>query len=96
MKERERHLPDSCLWTSLEQTDHDERGWKWSFQPALWFSSAVEVDLIIFCRRGRPLQLMKATVLTERSVFILFHCGLSAPAMSTDMSQVSVALFPSF
>ena len=24
MKEREQHLHDLCLWTSLEQTDHDE------------------------------------------------------------------------
>ena len=55
MKERERHLPDSCLCTLLEQTDHDESGCIWSF-----------------------------------------HRDLSAPAMSTDMSQVGVALFPSF
>ena len=48
MKERERHLPDSYVYTSLEQTDH--------------------VDVIV----------------------------MSAPAMSTDMSQVGVALFPLF
>ena len=42
------------------------------------------------------LQLMKATVLAESSEYIHFHCDLSAPAMSTDMSQVGVALFPSF
>ena len=28
--------------------------------------------------------------------YIEFHCDLSAPAMSTEMSQVGVALFPSF
>ena len=27
MKGRARHLPDSCLQTSLEQTNHDESGW---------------------------------------------------------------------
>ena len=43
----------------------------------------------------QPLQLMKATVLAESSVFIFFHRDLSAPAMSTDMSQVGIALFPS-
>ena len=39
------------------------------------------------------LHLMKATVLS--SYFINIHQALSAPAMSTDVSQVSVALFPS-
>ena len=39
---------------------------------------------------------MKATVLAESSSFINFHRNLSAPAMSTDISQVGVALFPSF
>ena len=29
-------------------------------------------------------------------IFIYFHRDLSAPAMSTNMSQVGVALFPSF
>ena len=42
------------------------------------------------------MKLMKATVLAESSVFIPFHRDLSAPAMSTDMSQVGVALFSSF
>ena len=40
-----------------------------------------------------PIQLMKATVLTESSEYIHFHHDLSAPTMSTDMSQVGVALF---
>ena len=39
---------------------------------------------------------MKATMLAESSYFIYFHWALSAPAMSTDVSQVGVALFPSF
>ena len=39
IKGREQHVPDSCLWTSLEQTDHDESGWIRSFQPTLWLSS---------------------------------------------------------
>ena len=39
---------------------------------------------------------MKATVLAESSSFIHFHRDLSAPAMTTDMSQIGVALFPSF
>ena len=34
---------------------------------------------------------MKVTVLAESSSFIHFHCDLSAPAMSTDMSQVGVS-----
>jgi hypothetical protein len=38
---------------------------------------------------------MKATVLAESSYFIYFR-DLSAPVMSTDMSQVVVALFPLF
>ena len=42
------------------------------------------------------LQLMKATVLAESSYSIHFHRDLSAPAMSTDVSQVGVALLPSF
>ena len=42
------------------------------------------------------LQLMEATLLAESSYSIYFHRDLSAPAMSTDMSKVGVALFPSF
>ena len=41
-----------------------------------------------FSHRG-SLQLMKAYIID-------FHHDLSAPAMSTDMSQVGVALFPLF
>ena len=40
-------------------------------------------------------EVMEATVFAESS-FINFHCVLSAPAISTDASQVGVALFPSF
>ena len=40
-------------------------------------------------------QLKKATVLAKSSYFNYFHCALSAPAMSTDVSQVGVALYPS-
>ena len=35
-------------------------------------------------------------VLAESSEYIHFHRDLSAPSMSTDMSQVGVTLFPSF
>ena len=42
------------------------------------------------------LQLMKGTVLAESFYFINFHRALSAQVMSTDMSQVGVALFLSF
>ena len=45
---------------------------------------------------SRLLQLMKATALAESSSYIHFHRDLSAPVMSTDMSQVGVTLFPSF
>jgi hypothetical protein len=38
----------------------------------------------------------EATVLAESSEYIHFHHDLSAPAISTDMSQVGVTLFPSF
>ena len=41
-------------------------------------------------------QLMKASVLAESSDFIYFYRALSAPVMSSDLSQVGVALFPSF
>ena len=46
--------------------------------------------------KGLLLQLMKAKGLAESSYFIYFHEDLSAPATSTDMSQVDVTLFPSF
>ena len=39
---------------------------------------------------------MKATVKAESPEFIRFYRDLSAPAMSTDMSQVAVSLFPGF
>ena len=55
----------------------------------MWLSFAVEINrLYLF------LQLMKATVLAENSDFIYFHFhrALFAPAMSTDVSQVGVAL----
>ena len=42
------------------------------------------------------LQLMKATLLTESSIFLSFHWVLSAPTMSTDVSRVGVTLFPLF
>ena len=40
MKERKRHLPDSCLQTLLEQTDLNGSGCIWSFQPTLWLMNA--------------------------------------------------------
>ena len=55
-----------------------------SFQPALRPSSAEE-----------EVQLMKAAVPAEATHFIHFHCDLQTPAMSTESSQVGVALFPS-
>ena len=39
---------------------------------------------------------MKVTVLAESSYLNNFHQAHSTPAMSTDVSQVGVALFPSF
>jgi hypothetical protein len=49
------------------------------------------------CGFNLPLQLMRATLLAESSYyFINIHHPLSAPAMSTDVSQVCVTLFPSF
>ena len=53
--------------------------------------------LTTFCRHCCPLQLMKATVLAESSNrFLFFHCHLCTPVMSTESSQIGVALFPSF
>ena len=49
----------------------------YSFQPTLWLR----------------LQLMKATVLAESSIYLSFHQVLSAPVISTDMSQVDCPLF---
>jgi len=40
--------------------------------------------------RGRP------STADENSSYIHFHRDLNAPVMSTDMSQLGVALFPSF
>ena len=40
---------------------------------------------------------MKATVLAENNnISSFFHPDLRTPAMSTDSSQVGVALFPSY
>ena len=44
IKEKEGHLRESRLWTSLEQRDLNESRWNRSFQPTLWLSSAVEID----------------------------------------------------
>ena len=71
-----------------------------SFQPALWPSSAEEEDLgsnpgpgeNFSLQLSLPLQLMKATVLAESTIFIAICL---TPAMSTDRCQVGVALFPS-
>ena len=38
----------------------------------------------------------KILELSVSTVAIYFHCDLCTPAMSTDSSQVGVALFPSF
>ena len=57
-----------------------------------------EPELSIFGNiniKGKPGKVMKATVLAEKSGNH-FHRDLSAPVMSTDSSQVGVALFPSF
>ena len=57
----------------------------------------IKLFLIIIDLNQSSLQLMKATVLAESSwYFFNFPWTLSAPAMSTDASQVSFALFYSF
>jgi len=43
---------------------------------------------------GLPLQLMKTAMFAESSSYFHFHRDLYAPAMSTHMYQVGVALFP--
>ena len=48
-------------------------------------------------RSSQPTQLIKVTVLSESFWYFFNFCRtLSAPEMSTDLSQVGVALFPSF
>ena len=42
------------------------------------------------------LQLMKATVLTESSLYLIFSPGFSTTVMSRDVSQIGVTHFPSF
>ena len=62
------------------------KGWKRIFDPTLWLSSAVEVDSTADegHSTGWKLQL------------IHYYRDLFAPAISTDMSQVGVAVFPPF
>ena len=57
MKEREQHLPDYCLYTSLEQTDHNEKI-TGAFGQHCGFHQL---------KKKHPLQLMEATVLDESS-----------------------------
>ena len=45
---------------------------------------------LIFSQPPNSLQLKKAIVLAESSEYIHFHCDLSAPAMSTDMSLFNI------
>ena len=71
------------LQTLLEHTD-----------PEQWMYSEHSANTVVFIS-SLPLQLMKAAVLAESSKYIHFHRDLSAPAMSADMSQVGVTLFPS-
>ena len=67
---------ESC--TVTQQTDHNENGWNWSFQPVLWLSSSTADE-------------------SHRADWKLhFRRDLSALAMSTDLNQVGVALFPYF
>ena len=64
-KGRVRHLPDSCLYTSLERKERGER--------MKYKEPSANTMAFISCR-----------------------LRLTDPAMSTDLSQVGVALFPSF
>ena len=80
-RERDTYLTHMCR-QSLGQKDCCE-SWRnmRNFQPTLWLS----------------LLTVQAAVLAESSsYFFNFHRTLSAPPMSTDMSQVGFALFPSF
>jgi hypothetical protein len=55
-------------------------------------------NIVAFISCGTPvlLQLMKTTVLAEIFIYFIFHRVLSTPGICTDVSQVGVALFPSF
>ena len=59
-----------------------------------YFSVVLVSSLSFAYRKTRKSLLLKVTVLTESSEYIHFHRDLSAPEISTDMSQVGVALFP--
>ena len=107
MKGREQHLPDSCLqnhWSRKISRKVDGIG---AFsqhcgfhqlykQVSLTLMSCFPLALLANTLLSLPLQLMKATMLAESSYSIYFHRDLSAPAMSKDVNQVGVALFPSF
>ena len=82
-KRRVRHLHDSCLQTSLQRREPGEKV-RQNFQPTLCLPSAVN--------RCRHLQ----CCLKALSYILSFHRVISATVMSTDVSQVDVALLPSF
>ena len=65
---------------SVDITGADRSRWKWM---KLEFSASTVAFII--CR---------GTVLAKSSSFIYFHRDLSFLAMSIDMSQVVIALFP--
>ena len=71
--------------TSVDITRAERTRWKdkkLSFQPTLWLSSASAAD--------------ESHSVGWKLYILSFHWVLSAPAMSTDMSQVGVTHFPSF
>ena len=84
-KGRMQHLPDSCLQILPE--------WREPSENLKHIELLANTVTFISCIR---LQLMKATVLAESSIFYFFHWVLSTLAMSTDVSQVGVTLFLSF
>ena len=86
-----RRKENNYLATFVDMTGVHRWRWKkiinWSFQPALWLSSAEEEDVEeeVSHSAGWKLQLI-----------IFFHRHLCTRAMSMNSSQVGVALFPSF
>ena len=84
-KGRVQHLPDSSLYTSLEQRVPGENMKYKSFQPTLWLSSAVNVDPMPTADER-----LKAPYISS------FHWAFFAAVMFTDVSQINLILFPSF
>jgi hypothetical protein len=88
-KERERHLPGYCQYTSLEFVDYDETRWNIvAFNP--------HCDLHQLKRKSSSSDDEGRSTGWKLQYFIFFHRNPRTPTMYTDSSQVGVALFLSY